>query len=217
MPIYSGFRAADKSANRIRGITLIELMVAASLTAVIITAVCSVYFYAMRLWQRGQAANLAYTTAVTGIERMEKEVENACAIAYTMSYNEVFIRLPRDQDSAGEYVPVEINNTFGYMTGDSMVFYLSDESGNRGTPGNILWRSVGVLGGALVPDTEWSLYPENNEPRVSPIKSMTFVFIGQLWTPLVAEVTLTVERTCGTQTSEVTLKRCMKIRNRRKQ
>ena len=214
------------------GVTLIEVMVATALTGILVTAVCSVYFYSLQAWERSRAAGAAYTTTVLGIRRLEERLEKAvrCTVYSNPTGDELILYFPSQTDSKGEYVPIwTANPTSGktylrytpYGSNPySEIYYLSDKSGIRAKPGNILWRGKYTTGVGWVPDSEWSLIPGTNPPqgRVAPIKAISFSYTQNVtysgYSSVYAVwITITAEQKYRGQTSLISISRRVKLRN----
>ncbi len=199
---------AISSRNHRSGMTLIELMIACGLTALIVTAVCGVYVYALQLWDRGQAASSTYMTASLGMTRMCKVIDLA-ANADTDIYGTFKIWVPRDKDSGGDYLPCwESNAELRYHTGDEVIFYLSNYTGSPSTKGDILWKRVNGS-----PDAGWSLLPNSRIGRVSPVQSLSLQVIYTSGTRKLVQVTMTAQQKHGKDTESLTLKRYVYLRN----
>lgn len=205
MPTSNGGRAREL---RDQGVTLIELIIASSLTALVATAVCGVYVYALRLYERGQAANSAYVAATLGVDRMARLVENAVD-AHASSYGRLTIWLPMDQDSDGHHLPCWVgNSSLRYRPGDQITFYLSDTTGNAQLwHGNILWRSVNGQ-----PDPSWSLLPGGTQGRVAPVTELLF-WIATFDTRKRVCIAVRTEQTYGNKVYPLTISRYVYLRN----
>ena len=208
------------------GFTLMELVIASALTAIIVTAVCSVYMYSLRSWERGRATSMAYSTAVFAVKRLEDRIEKSISgyrIHNTYTGDSLILRFPITTDSLGNYVPIwyspnpTYKSTFIYDAPSAIpyteIFYLSDISGNRSVPGDILWRGTYKTGIGWVPDEEWSLASTNpRQGRIANVKSLGFSY-GYYGASYYATVTITVEQNYGKQTSQVILSRRIRMRN----
>lgn len=196
------------SDRRRSGVTLIELMIACGLTALIVTAVLGVYVYALQLWERGQAESGTYTTASLGIERICKVLEQG-TYAETDAYGNLKIWAPRDKETGGDYLPYwESNAEFRYRTGDEVIFYLSNHTGSSSATGDILWKRVNGC-----PDTGWSMFPNSKQGRVSPIRSLSLQVVYVSGTCRLVQVTLTAQQKRGSEMESLTLKRYVYLRN----
>lgn len=188
--------------------TLIELMIACGLTALIVTAVCGVYVYALRLWDRGQAASSAHMTASLGMTRICKVLDLATN-ADTDAFGVFKIWVPRDKDSAGEYLPCwESNAELRYHTGDEVVFYLSNYTGSPSATGDILWKRVNGN-----PDSGYSLLPNSRMGRVSPVQALSLRVVYTQGTRKLVQVTITAQQKQGREIGSLTLKRYVYLRN----
>ena len=227
MQTYRRLRTANMPHVRNRGFTLIELTVAISLMAVIVIAVCGIYFYILRLWERSQTATLAYMTAVAGMSRIEERAEKASYGYVTTGINpyQLVLYYPSNKNASGQYVPQWtyrqssgkfILDYYSQTSIYSEVFYLSDASGDRTARGNILWRGKLMPSVGWVPDRDWSLIPGTNEGRVAPIQSIAFAFLPSLpytTVPNVLTMTVTASRDYGGRTNTVRIKKSIMLRN----
>ncbi len=193
--------------RRKAGVTLMELMVACGLTGLVVTSVCGVYVYALRLWDRGQAATSAYITASQGMDRICEVIEQAVDAQMTV-YGDLKVWVPRDKDSDGTYRPYwESNAELRYRSGDEVVFYLSDHTGSTWASGKILWRRVN---GSR--DTAWSMIPGSTTGRVEPVESLAFQ-VYDVDPRKVVRVTLETRQKCGSRTETLTFRRYVYLRN----
>lgn len=196
------------SDRRRSGVTLIELMIACGLTALIVTAVLGVYVYALQLWDRGQAESSTYTTASLGMVRICKALEQA-TYADTDAYGNLKIWVPRDRETGGDYLPCwESNAQLAYHMGDEVIFYLSNYTGASSASGDILWKRVNGC-----PDTGWSMFPNSKQGRVSPVQSLSLQVVYVSGTRRLVQVTLTAQQKVGRKTESLTLKRYVYLRN----
>jgi len=195
------------------GVTLIELTIVCGLTALLATAVCGVYIYALRLWERGQAENSAYMAASIGMDRIAKLTENAVD-AQIQWPGYLMIVLPRDKESNGDYIPYRaMTGQLMYRPGDQIIFYLSDNTGtypqysHPQASHDILWRSVNA-----VRDRSWSLHPGTHKGRVAPVQALSFE-VTSIGTRKLVRITIQTRQTSGKHVHQLTLNRYVRLRN----
>lgn len=211
-----------------KGITLLELMIATGLVALIVTATCGVYFYAVSMWERCHAMNSAYSTAVIAMDTIQHYLENGTGTPQIINNGHgIIINFPGSQLPSGEYIPSRSVSpnimNIGYQTlaAKRKKLYMSNGDGIT-TSGNILWlaNTNPTNSNIYIPDRDWSLLKETGDGRIAPIESLTFE-IRQLqqdsfWdieSGCLVEVTIV---TCGKSRDRdyrFTLKRSIRERN----
>jgi hypothetical protein len=171
-----------KKANK-GGLTLVELLVAASVSSLLLGSVCGIYFTIASDWQRQQGQQDAMDATSSACTRLSDYVSK-CTTGYILTRfttaDTLAIALPADQ-AHGEFVPVWDGGEFKTRTGNWIVFYLSDSTGSYYRNGDILWAgSMNWYGfpASVVPDKKWSLYYNSSKGNISGIKSLKFIVPG---------------------------------------
>ncbi len=159
-----------------QGMTLVELMVALSISAVLITAVSGMLLSINSMWERSSSGNSAQLTLSEGVTRITTDMKNAvsCQILTRFSTNDaVIITLPAG-GSVGQYAPQMAANKIQYVAGTMRAYYLSNETGSWRISGNILWAgTVTSLSPVMVtPDISASLWPSTTIGQVQPLSAL---------------------------------------------
>ena len=162
--------------RRRRGVTLTELLLAATLTAIVLVPVLGIFGFVDRQWRWQSTRSENILAANLGMELMSKEIGSA--VSYVSSdgtVTDIFI-LPAHKDAAGNYVPTWLAGILAYQPGTQVRFYRSDTTGNRATVGTILWREYKPVGGVWTKDSAWSLLPGSSPARgrVEGVDSLSF-------------------------------------------
>lgn len=196
-----------------RGLTLTELLIAATVTAVLLVSLCGVYFAVAREWDRQQGQATALLAVSTTCSRVADYVSKACYAATDSRYHAndaLWIKLPADTAYGGLFVPVWSGGRLIYRGGAWVVFYLSDSSGSYDSTGSILWAAA-WNGWAVVPDRAWSMYYDTDQGRISPVTSIQFsVTVGPS-----TQVTVTAVSSfkIGTAVNQLSRSRTICLRN----
>ena len=178
-----------------RGVTLVELLIAVMVSAVLIGALCEMYLVLASEFERqqGEGDALACTSfACSRIAEYAVPAINAQTYTRYAPNDALCIKLPADM-AYGVYVPVQVGSRVEYRDGQQIMFYLSDSTGSYYRRGSILW--AGVVNSlwpsvSVTPDQSWSLYPGGTQGRII-LDSVRFdVVIG-----VRASVTISARRT----------------------
>jgi prepilin-type N-terminal cleavage/methylation domain-containing protein len=169
-------------ASKNSGFTLVELVIAVALVALVTSALLLVFWSGITLWDRHQAESAALWNSTEAVRRIMADAGDAarCAVWARSGLSDALeVILPADTDADGNYVPVWDHKKLIYREGKRLIFYLSDATGAYNASGQILWR--GTVSGAsdptpsnVAPDAQWSLYYNTTQGQVSGIESAAF-------------------------------------------
>lgn len=223
--------------NNRRGVTLIELLIAMSVSGLVLIAVLGIFGFSTR--QLGTQTGRAQTIlrANQAMNAMAQDIQSSITAQNDSNGNPTIFILPSNTDNAGDYIPTTPKNgSLGYQPGSALAYGLSDATGNAAT-GTNLWRyqyqqkgpgGRGLLGGLLgggpgsswVPDTDWSLLPSSSPtppkgvaapPKFPNVTVLTFSSAGMPANTV--QVTLTMTDKEGSQTSSYTVSRIVYLAN----
>ncbi len=171
------------SANRTQlGFTLIELLVVSAVLALVLTSLCGIYLSVAGEWERQDGQGTALSATSMACSRLSEILSQATGAIVLQRFDPgdaIAVNLPANSAN-GIYVPVWNSGKVQYQSGNWIVFYLSDATGNYNRRGDILWSAAmnwGTYPAGIVPDTDWSLYYNQPRGRVSPISSLQFTVI----------------------------------------
>jgi len=151
--------------------TVIELMIAVTVSAVLIAALCETYWVMAGEFERqqGEGDALAYTSfACSRISEYAAVSISAQTYSRYAPDDALCVQLPADM-AYGIYVPVQVGPQVDYRPGQQIMFYLSDSTGNYDRRGNILWSGAVISlwpSVTVTPDQSWSLYPGSQQGRI---------------------------------------------------
>ncbi|MGI6294833.1 MAG: PulJ/GspJ family protein [Armatimonadota bacterium] len=161
------------------GFTLVEVLVVSTVLALLLTSLCGIYLSVAGEWERqgGQGTALVATSmACTRLSEIMSQATGAVVLQRFEPGDAIAVNLPADR-AGGIYVPVWNSGKVQYQSGNWVVFYLSDSTGNYNRTGDILWSASmnwGMYPRGIVPDAGWSLYYNQPIGRVAPISSLQF-------------------------------------------
>lgn len=122
------------------GITLLELMVAMGLMAIIAYASSMIYFSALRVHNDHIWRLKPYDEATAAVKRVSDELRDAMLIV-AHSDEAIVVTVPA-KDTNGDCVLTLGEDGYVLTEGESIAFYLSDETGALDAQGNSLWKAV---------------------------------------------------------------------------
>ena len=172
-------RRSSRVSKGNKGFTLAELLIAGSVTAMVLVSICGIYFLISSEWehQQGQAnALMATSQACSRLDEKISQATSATLMTRFVSNDTLLINLPSDK-SGDIYVPYWSTTKLQYRSGLWKVFYTSDTTGSYSRQGDILWMGgVTWPGGTytVTPDSTWSMYYNSKRGRTTPIKSLRF-------------------------------------------
>jgi prepilin-type N-terminal cleavage/methylation domain-containing protein len=200
-----------------RGVTLIELLVAMSVSGLVLIGVLGIFGFSTR--QLGTQTGRAQTQ-VLGNQAMNaicKEIGQAISVGNDPSGNPTEFIMPSVNPGTGGLLGALVGGVLNYTPGSQTRFYLSDTSGSV-QGGTCLWRSTAtnVAGNSLglfTPDSVWSLLPGGSPalPKFPNVTALTFSTTGMPSNTV--KVTLTMADKEGSQTSSYTVSRIVYLSN----
>lgn len=159
------------------GFTLVELLVAGTVAAMIIACICEVYFALARDWERQQGASDALIATSRSCDRLGDYITQSMGaqISTRFTTNDTLtVNMPLDK-AYGVYVPIWTNGKIQTRSGQWLVFYLSNTTGSYTKNGDILWAGVlDTTNSTVTPDSSWSLYSSGGPGKIVPLKSIRF-------------------------------------------
>ncbi|MGQ9454322.1 MAG: PulJ/GspJ family protein [Armatimonadota bacterium] len=204
--------------RRNSGFSLMELLVASSVVAIVITSVCGVYFSVARAWEHQQGVarvSIAVESACTRLAQYISQAVSAQVVPRFASSDALAINLPLDSPYPGVYSPVWSRNRCQFRSGTWIIFYLSDSTGSYSRSGNILWAATmswSDFPSSVSPDRGWSMYYDTNRGRVEDLKSLSFVVDSGGSRPMVV-VTATASYSVGGAERDVSMTRTICLHN----
>lgn len=159
------------------GFTLVELMIAGTVSALVLTSICGIYFAVARDWERGKGEADALMATSTACSRSGDYISQAMsAYPYTRFTENDTLILTMPLDTAyGSYVPTWVDGKLQTQSGDRLVFYLSDSTGSISRNGDILWKgTLNCWTYVVTPDSGWSLYSGDNSGKITPLCHIRF-------------------------------------------
>lgn len=179
-----------------KGFTLIESLIALSVTTLLVTLLLSVYVQGTSGYTHVQFQRIVETAVETAM----LEIGTACRDAmYAKTQGTRLILLfPQDTDAYGHPIPTVGAGDPIYRPGNLFIYYLAGPSGSPATPGTILWQGKIDSNGTLIPDLSWSLMPGSTRGRITPITTFIPVVTTArdgIYVTLVVEAVLRVHGT----------------------
>ena len=205
------------SKNR-RGLTLVELLIAGTISALVLSCVCGIYFSIARQCQRQQGQGDALLATSRACSRLSDYISvsmGATVLTRFSTGDALAVNLPANTAYSGVYVPTWSGSAVKYVSGNWLVFYLSDTTGSYNQTGNILWAATMSwtnFPNSVVPDRTWSMYYNTNNGRISPLKSISFSYVDSTNHPKVV-ITATSSYRIGGINSQLAQSRTVCMRN----
>lgn len=229
--------------NNRRGVTLIELLVAMSVSGLVLIAVLGIFGFTSRQLGAQTAHAQTILLANQAMNAMTHDIHNSISVQNDANGNPTEFILPADTDAFGNYIPsTPKKGTYGYQPGSALAYQLSDTTGNavggtnlwryqyqqKGGGGGLLGGLLGVVGGLLgggpggswVPDTAWSLMPTGpSKPPKAAVTLTKYPNVSALTFSTAGmpantvQITLTMTGAEGSQTSNYTVSRCVYFAN----
>jgi len=198
-----------------RGLTLVELLVAGVISGLVLSSLCGVYFAVHRQFERGQGQQFALLATSQACSKLSDYISQACGVVAIDRFyagDTLAVNLP-DNQAYEVYVPTWQNGQMQYVSGDWIVFYLSDSTGSYYHTGDILWAATMAWDdypASVSPDQAWSLRKGVQSGRITPLRSLRFVVSadGQVVT-----ITAVSAYTVGSDESQFSLCRTVYVRN----
>ncbi len=201
----------------VAGFTLVELLVALTITSFVLVAACGSYFCTANEWQRQQGEAGAFLATSRACSTLGSNISQAYSATLETRFqtsDAIAINLPATTANS-IYVPTWSNNELQYTSGNWEIFYLSDSTGSYSKSGNILWEgamSWTNFPSSVVPNSGWSLYYNSSHGQISPISSIKFALDTTGDRPKVT-ITATSSYTFGPATRQFSLTRAVALRN----
>jgi prepilin-type N-terminal cleavage/methylation domain-containing protein len=151
--------------------SLIELMVACSIVAIVLVSVIGIFGFAVRQWNYQIGTSTAMEEANLAADMMSKEISTG------VQWTSNTLVLPANTDSAGNYVPASANGSkVVYASGTEVEYYLSNSTGTA-TSGTDLWRMATNSFSLWKSDTVWSCLPGgvNSGPKFPNVTGLSIL------------------------------------------
>ena len=205
-----------------QGVTLIELLVAMTTSAVVILAITLILGSVTRQWgtqvSRGRAIQIANLAA----SQIAKEVRNAVFFQAVDGTKTCTFTMPANTDAQGNFIPAWNHTYLRYASGYRVHYYLSDLTGVSSS-GSVLWRETNSLStGSIgwVQDTASSLVSGSlsggtltPSARGSKDHITALTFSTTSAKPYTVQMSITVSYAEGKVTSNYTLTRSIYLSN----
>lgn len=185
-----------------RGMSLVEVMVAGTITVWIVSLLIGMASFHSKVWQGGMSDGATQMAGQLAVQRMGPTVRTARKVDMAKSNStKLTVQLPKYDGSGNLIIPME--------NGDVVTYYLSDTTGTEDVSGGtILWRKVN---GAI--DKGWSLQNGKGRIVVAKEKGLSFTYYPTN-DPESVTMTLKTANTTGTDTSYFDTSQEFMLRNR---
>ncbi len=201
------------------GFTLVELLVAISSLAVILSGLCGVFLVNQAEFDRQSGCSSALVATRTACDELGTYTENAMLAKVFTRYtpgDTLALCLPADT-AYGVYVPISAND-YKYRAGQTIVFYLSDTTGKYDRSGNILWKGTMISWRNpnaidVTPDTAWSYLTSVAQGRITPISYINFTMPSSGVKYTTVSITVSAPYKAGSTTTSLTRNRKACLRN----
>jgi hypothetical protein len=148
-----------------RGVTLPELMIGASLMAMIAYGASMMYFSSLKIYQQQVWRLPPYDAATAAVTRVSRELADGMLIDTHGSTHIVFIAPLKD--SQRDNVLTLGPNGYQMSQGDHVAYYLGNAQGTYDEQGTCLWKAVRHPGDAqFVPVVKIA---DNIHPELNPV------------------------------------------------
>lgn len=111
---------------------MIELLITVTILALVMGVTISMLMTSMRVWRRCSGFSQAFPPAYAVIGRLNKELKNAYYVNVSADGESITFRVPRTDGDGFNMVPLQL--------GHEITYYRSDDSGDLGEAGTLLWR-----------------------------------------------------------------------------
>lgn len=173
--------------RRRRGFTLVEAVISAALTVVVVGTLAAVYSFSVQQAASAVAAVNSTKQAQQLADEMAKTISNSVSVKVVNSGGNIGIKciLPAvgtDTDMDGlqdTFVPQKVSKRGieKYGTGTRVWYYMATGTGNFTNPGTIVWRaqrSDDTLPVGADTNYSWTYYYSGSVSRWNIIQSITF-------------------------------------------
>ena len=209
---------SSRANSSLGGFTLAELLVAATITTLILTALCGIYFSTGAEWEHQSGDNealVATSQACSRISDYASQAVGAKVATRLFPSDTLLLNLPADAAYSGTYVPIWSTSRIQYRSGTWIAFYLSDSTGSPFVPGSILWSgtvtwAAGVY--TITPDAGWSLYYSSSKGKIAPLRSIRFTLNESGARPIVTITAVAAYKTKQTE-KQLSQSRTVCLRN----
>ena len=209
-------RQTRPSTRRGQGFTLVEMLIAMSISSLILAAVCDIMVYGTQQWNKQASQSISTSSANEALDAMEREIRNAMSFTKnaTAGLSMYTFTFPANKSGA-TYIPRrDSDGSFYYAQGGQVAFYVSNLTGIQGLTGgglSSLWRasrSSSLLGWTL--DTGWS----RDSTSLCRFPGVTsFDIAKDANNPAVVTISMTMQVVQGSTTRSVTLTRTVVMKN----
>ena len=158
------YARSKRNIGRRRGVTLVELMIAGGVMAILAYGVSTIYFSTLHIYNQYIWHLPPYDAATAAVQRLSRELREGMLIE---SHGTAFMSIIMPQKGANGDNVLTLGADGYYLTqGDRVAFYLSNNTGALEAQGNCLWKAVeprGTVG--LVPRAKIA---DNIHPELNP-------------------------------------------------
>ncbi len=204
--------------KKCRGVTLIELLIAATVSALVLIAVLGIFNFSTRQLGAQTSRAKAILIANQAMDAMTKDIRNSISVQADANGVLSVYTLPGNTDAAGNYVPVWQNGSLVYTPGLQIHYRLSNWKGNAPS-GTSLWREYWQTGGLLglgsswTLDNAWTLLPGGSPamPKFQNVSALAFSNAGLPANMVRISLTMAIQE--GQQTSNYTVSRSVYLSN----
>ena len=205
---------ADRSR---RGFTIVEVLITSTVLSLVLTSICGIYFAVSKEWERQDGRGTALGATSMACSRLSDYISQSVgAVVMTRftSGDAIAVNMPANTAYGGVYVPTWSSGKVQYQSGNWLIFYLSDATGNYSRAGTILWAATMTWGGfpgSVTPDSTWSLYYNQPKGRITPVTSIQFTLTNSSLPRVTIAATSSYKT--GTTQSQVSLTRTVCLQN----
>ncbi len=210
-------RRSSCAGSRCGGFTLTELVIATAVVSLLLTSICGIYFSVSKEWEREQGEAAALSAASLTCSKLADYISQADGASVTTRFvanDALALNMPANS-AYGVYVPVWSGGKLQYASGNWIIFYLSNPSGNYNVAGSILWAASLTqtwFGWTVNPDQSWSLYYNTSQGRIAPLTSLNFVLDSSGARPAVTITAISTYR-IGSTTKQISISRTVCLKN----
>jgi len=126
-----------RTARGHEGVTLIEILTALTVLAVLSMGVSMMYIQALKMYQQGQRESTARDKAALALERVIPEIREAFNVDYPGPGLIIFTSPAKDTDGSYRVDPT----TGTLVSGPQIAIYQSDQTGGFYLQGRHIWRA----------------------------------------------------------------------------
>lgn len=199
------------------GFTLVEVLITSTVLSLVLTSICGIYFAVSKEWERQDGRGTALGATSMACSRLSDYISQSVGAVVVTRFSTgdaLAVNMPANTAYGGTYVPTWSGGKVQYQSGNWLIFYLSDATGNYNRAGTILWAATMTWSGfpgSVTPDSSWSLYYDLGKGKITPITSLQFVLTNDS----LPRVTITAASSykTGTTQSQVTLTRTVCLQN----